>query len=65
MSYNGNGTSVIKPIIIKHMELSKETKREIRQAEKEIAEGKTYTHEQVKKELGINTTKIKSKKDVP
>ncbi len=35
------------------MELSEETKRDIKQAEKEIAEGKTYTHEQVKKELGI------------
>jgi len=35
------------------MELSDETKRHIKQAEKDIKENRTYTHEQVKKELGI------------
>lgn len=35
------------------MELSKETKRCIEQAQKEFACGKFYTHEQVKKELGL------------
>lgn len=35
------------------MELSEQTKKEIKQAEKEIKEGKVYTLEQVKKELGI------------
>lgn len=34
-------------------ELSEETKRNIKQAEKEFREGKFYTHEQVKKELGL------------
>jgi len=35
------------------MELSAETKRAIERSKKEIAEGKFYTHEQVKKELGL------------
>lgn len=35
------------------MELSEETKRHIKQSEKEISEGKFHTHEQVKKELGL------------
>ena len=35
------------------MELSEDAKRNIKQAEKEIAQGKTHTHEQVKKELGL------------
>lgn len=35
------------------MELSEETKRNIKQSEKDIREGRVYTHEQVKKELGI------------
>tara|TARA_Y100000310_G_scaffold280512_1_gene300301 strand:+ start:467 stop:685 length:219 start_codon:yes stop_codon:yes gene_type:complete len=34
-------------------ELSEETKEEIKLAEKEFKEGKIYTHEQVKKELGL------------
>lgn len=34
-------------------ELSAETKKEIEQARKEIKEGKVYTHEQVKKALGL------------
>ena len=35
------------------MELSEETKQCVEKAKKEIAEGKFYTHEQVKKELGL------------
>jgi len=35
------------------MELSEETKRTIEKSRKEIAKGKFFTHEQVKKELGI------------
>lgn len=35
------------------MELSEETKKNIKQAEKEIAEGKVYTLSQVKKELNL------------
>ncbi len=35
------------------MELSEETKRHIAQAEKDIKEGRVYTHEQVKKRLGL------------
>ena len=34
-------------------ELNEETKREIRQARADIKAGKFYTHEQVKKKLGI------------
>jgi len=35
------------------MELSEETKKEIEIARKQYAKGEFYTHEQVKKELGI------------
>ena len=35
------------------MELSEETKRRIEHGRKEYAKGKFYTHEQVKKELGL------------
>ena len=35
------------------MELSEATKKAIEKSKKEIAEGKTYTHKQVKKELGL------------
>ena len=35
------------------MELSEETKRNIAEAEKDIKEGRVYTHEQIKKELGL------------
>lgn len=34
-------------------ELSEETKRHIEQSRKEIAEGNVFTHEQVKKQLGL------------
>ena len=35
------------------MELSEETKRDIEKARAEIKAGKFYTHEQVKKRLGL------------
>jgi len=35
------------------MELSEETKQNIKKAEADIKAGKVYTHEQVKKELGL------------
>jgi len=35
------------------MELSEETKKDIKQARKEYKEGKFITHEQLKKELGL------------
>ncbi len=44
---------IIWDLIEDTMELSEETKREIKQAEKEFKEGKFYTHKQVKKELGL------------
>ena len=35
------------------MELSEETKKHIEKAEKDIREGRIYTHEQVKRKLGL------------
>ncbi|MAG91946.1 hypothetical protein CMO83_04685 [Candidatus Woesearchaeota archaeon] len=35
------------------LELSEQTKRHIKQAEKEFKEGKYITHEQLKKKLGL------------
>lgn len=35
-------------------EITKETKQEIEQAREDIKVGKFYTHEQVKKRLGLN-----------
>ena len=35
------------------MELNKETKREVEQARADIKAGKFYTHEQIKKRLGL------------
>ena len=35
------------------MELTEEAKKEIEQARAEIKSGKSYTHEQVKKKLGL------------
>ena len=35
------------------MELSEETKKDIKEAEEEFKKGKFYTHEQVKKQLGL------------
>jgi len=45
---------VILDLIEDRMELSEETKKNIAESEKEIAEGKTHSWEDVKKELGIN-----------
>jgi predicted transcriptional regulator len=44
---------VIWDLIEDTMELSEETKRHIAQAEKDVKEGRVYTHEQVKKRLGL------------
>ena len=44
---------VIWDLIEDTMELSEETKRNIAEAEKQFAEGRYYTHEQVKKKLGL------------
>jgi len=41
-------------LIEDRMELSEQTKRDLKQAEKEIREGKTVKWEDVKKELKIN-----------
>ena len=45
--------NVIWDLLEDTMELSEETKRRIKIAEKEIKEGKVLTHEQVKKELNL------------
>mgnify|MGYP003979812413 CR=1 FL=1 len=44
---------VIWDLIEDTMELSEETKRDIEKAQKDIKEGRVYSHEQVKKELGL------------
>ncbi len=44
---------VIWNLIEDTMELSEETKKDIEEARKEFKEGKYYSHEQVKKELGL------------
>ena len=44
---------IIFDLIEDTMELSEETKRNIKEAEEDIKEGRVYTHEQVKKELGL------------
>jgi predicted transcriptional regulator len=44
---------IIWDLIEDSMELSEETKKHIEQARKDIKEGRIYTHEQVKKELGL------------
>ena len=37
------------------MELNEKTKKEIKKARADINSGKLYTHDQIKKILGINT----------
>jgi len=44
---------VIWDLLEANMELSEEMKRELERAYKDIEEGKIYTHEEVKKELGL------------
>ena len=44
---------VIWDLIEDTMELSEETKRQIKQAEKEIKEGKTVPFEEIKKKIGL------------
>ena len=44
---------IIWDLLEDNMELSEETKKRIKQSEKEISEGKTISLKQVKKELGL------------
>ncbi len=44
---------VIEMLIEDSMELSEQTKRELEEARMEIERGKFYTHEEVKKKLGL------------
>ncbi|MBI4738515.1 hypothetical protein HY772_02960 [Candidatus Woesearchaeota archaeon] len=44
---------VIWDLVEDTMELNEETKREVEQARADIKAGKFYTHEQVKKKLGL------------
>ncbi|HLC72112.1 MAG TPA: hypothetical protein VJH37_00855 [Candidatus Nanoarchaeia archaeon] len=44
---------VIWDILEDTLELSEETKKDIAQAEKDIKEGRVFTHEEVKKKLGF------------
>ncbi len=45
--------NVIWDLLEANMELSEETKKELEKAYKDIEEGRVYTHEEVKKELGL------------
>ena len=53
MHKNETYEDVIWDLLEDSMELSEETKKRIKIAEKEIKEGKVVTHEQLKKELGL------------
>lgn len=44
---------IIWDLVEDSMELNEETKKEIEQARTDIKSGKFYTHEQVKKKLGL------------
>ena len=44
---------VIWDLLEANMELSEEMERELEKAYKDIEEGRVYTHEEVKKELGL------------
>jgi len=44
---------VIWDLLEDSQELSEETKQELKKAEKDIAEGRIITHQQLKKELGL------------
>ncbi|MFH2027900.1 MAG: hypothetical protein ABIJ08_02065 [Nanoarchaeota archaeon] len=44
---------IIWDLIEDNMELSEETKKHLEIAKNDIKAGRTYTHEQVKKELGL------------
>ncbi len=45
--------NVIWDLLEANMELSEETKKELEKAYRDIEEGRIYTHEEVKKELGL------------
>ena len=45
--------AIIWDLLEDSLELSEETKKHIEEARKDIKAGRVYTHEQVKKELGL------------
>lgn len=49
-----NKQKMSKKIIEDHLKLGKETKKEIKQSQKEIALGKCYTFEQVKEKYRLS-----------
>lgn len=53
MYENETYEDVIWDLLEDSMELSEETKKNIEASRKEIKEGKFYTHEEVKKKLGL------------
>lgn len=53
MSNKDSYEEIIWDLLEDTMELNEQTKKEIEISRKEIKEGKFYTHEQVKKELGL------------
>ena len=53
ISDNETYEEVIWDLIEDSLELSIETKQRIKQAEEEFARGEVYTHEEVKKKLGL------------
>ena len=50
---NESYEDIIWDLIEDSLELSEETKKHIEQAQEDIKQGKVYTHEQVKKVLGL------------
>lgn len=53
MSERDTFNDVIRDLLEDSMEVSEETKKEIKEALKDIKEGRTHTHEEVKKKLGL------------
>lgn len=53
MSSRDTFNDVIEYLIEDSMEVSEETKKDIERALKDVKEGKVYTHEEVKKRLGL------------
>ena len=53
MSEKESYEDIIWDLVEDHLELSEETRRNIAEAQKQISKGKSYTHEQVRKELGL------------
>ena len=53
MSERDTFNGVIRDLLEDSTEVSEETKKEIKEALKDIKEGRTHTHEEVKKKLGL------------